>query len=238
MQDWFQVARADFRWPTYGYRRAGRGRTLRPRLARRPWAWARVLTRPSLSSAQRRAGESARAGAGAGVVPMTGRRPGDAGSGRRPGASAPPERPEVRSAPGLEEAPRPRRAALKRSPVPTHGLGQSYSPVERRRTAGVSASAAARSPAPAPAAAAAAPGPSPPRPPPPPGPPPAPPQPLPPPPPPPLPRPRRASANQREGTTARTRTRTPSPQPPTTSASRRQRMRKAVPSGTAHAVGA
>lgn len=69
--------------------------------------------------------ESARAGAEEGVVPMTGRKPGDAGSSRRPGASATPEQPKVRAAPGLEEARSPQRATLERPPVPTHGLGQS-----------------------------------------------------------------------------------------------------------------
>lgn len=45
---------------------------------------------------------------------------------RRPGASAPPPgRQKVRAAPGREEARLPRRAALGRPPVPTHGLGQS-----------------------------------------------------------------------------------------------------------------
>lgn len=65
-------------------------------------------------------------GVGEEGVPVTDlRRPGDAGSSWRPGASAPRERQKVQAAPGREEAPLPRRAALGRPPVPTHGLGQS-----------------------------------------------------------------------------------------------------------------
>lgn len=146
----------------------------------------------------------------------------------------PPGRQKVRAAPGRDEARLPRRAALGRPPVPTHGLGQSLTGGEatdsrrlrQRRGSGSSAGSCrsgrrARS-IPAPTT-------------PPPGPPPAPLQPLL--PPPPLPRPRRASADQREGTMARARARAPSPPPPTTSVSRGRRMREAAPGGDAHAVG-
>lgn len=94
-------------------------------VAGRPWALGASPHTPLAQLGPKGSRESARAGAEEGVVPMTGRKPGDAGSSRRPGASATPEQPKVRAAPGLEEARSPQRAALERPPVPTHGLGQS-----------------------------------------------------------------------------------------------------------------